>query len=38
MHLEEPIELQRLAIAHNLPPAKDDNVVGDEDRGGDGKG
>jgi hypothetical protein len=30
VHLEEPIQLQRLSAAHDLPPAKDDDIVRDE--------
>lgn len=33
MDLEQPVELQRLPIAHQLAPAEDDDVVGDEDGG-----
>ena len=33
VNLENAIELERLSVPHQLPPAKDDDVVGDE---GDG--
>lgn len=31
---EQEVELERRAIAHDFPAAKDDDVVGDEHRGG----